>query len=417
MDERHDIPPTTPHDEIKLTNRRRRLLWPWIFGGIILLLLIIAFLTHRHSAEAAHGRGGANGPVMISTVTAQKGNMDVYVDALGTVTPVYTVSVEARVAGQITSVSYKEGQHVHTGDPLVDIDPRPYQAAVTQAQGQLDHDKALLADALIDLNRYKEALSSNAIPEQEYVTQEAAVHEDEGTVEVDQGNLDNAKVNLVYCHITSPIDGRVGLRLVDPGNIVQANGTTPLVIIAQLQPITVIFYVAEDDLPKIIAAMRKERHLTMDVYDREDETEITTGKLETLDNEINLSTGTLRLRGVCSNEDESLFPNQFVNVHLLVNTLRGITLVPNSAIQRNSDTAFVYLVKPPGNGQTNQTVQIQTITVGATDNTNSVVNELSPGAVIAADNFSRLTDGAPVVLRPAGGPKQGQLTGHKNNSQ
>jgi len=393
-----------------------------IFWVVLVLALVIGgvwFLHHRGqtaAASSAHARGGG-GPSMISTVTAQTGSMRVYVDALGTVTPVYTVSVEARVAGQINEVSYKEGQHVRTGDPLVDIDPRLYQAAVLQAQGQLEHDKALLADAMIDLGRYKEALSSNAIPEQEYATQEAAVQEDQGTVEVDQGNLDSAKVNLAYCHITSPIDGRVGLRLVDPGNIVQANGTTPLVLIAQLQPITVIFTVAEDSLPTIITAMNREKQLIMDVYGRDDQTKIATGKLETLDNEINTSTGTLRLRGVCSNEDESLFPNQFVNVRLLVNTLNDITLLPNSVIQRNSDTAFVYLVKALENGQTNQTVQMQTITVGETDGTNSQVEGVSPGAVVAADNFNRLTDGVNVTLRPAGGQAQGQRKGHQQNSQ
>jgi multidrug efflux system membrane fusion protein len=388
--------------------------------GLVLVIGGVWFLHHRSqsaSASSARDKGGGRGggPTMISTVTAQEGSMGVYVNALGIVTPVYTVSVEARVAGQITKVSYQEGQHVRIGDPLVDIDPRPYQAAFTQAQGQLEHDKALLADARIDLERYKEALSSNAIPEQEYATQEATVQEDEGSVEVDQGNLDSAKVNLDYCHITSPIDGRVGLRLVDPGNIVQANGTTPLVIIAQLQPITVIFNVAEDDLPRIVAAMQKERYLVMDVYDRDDQTKIATGKLEILDNEINTATGTLRLRGVCSNEDESLFPNQFVNVHLLVNTLSGITLLPNSVIQRNSDSAFVYLVKSPENGQTNVTVQMQTTTVGATDGTNSQIEGISPGAVVAADNFNRLTDGASVTLRPAGGP--GQRKRHQQDSQ
>ncbi len=403
---------TPPGQEPQSRKYGRR--WPWVLGGVILVLAVIAFLTHRHSAQQmSHGRGGANGPTTIGVVTAQNGNMNVYVEALGIVTPVYTVSVEARVAGQITQVQYKEGQHVRVGDPLVEIDPRPYQAAVLQAQGQLEHDKAVLADANLNLTRYQAAYESNAIPQQQYDTQVATVQQDEGTVKVDEGNLDNASVNLDYTHITSPIDGRVGLRLVDPGNIVQANGTTPLAVITQLRPITVIFNVSEDDLPKVLAAMHRQKELIMEVYDREDVNKIATGKLQTLDNEINTSTGTLRLRGVCSNEDESLFPNQFVNVHLLVNTLRDITLVPNSAIQRNSDSAYVYLVKAPENSQTNQTVQIQTITVGVTDGTNSQVNELSPGAVIAADNFNRLTDGAKVIVRSEG-PGQGK---HKKDSQ
>jgi membrane fusion protein, multidrug efflux system len=397
-------------------NRRPRRIWPWILGAVIVLVLLIALATHRHAAQAGPqgGRFGGNGPTMVSTATAQTGSIGVYVEGLGIVTPVYTVSVEARVAGQITSVSYKEGQRVRVGDPLVDIDPRPYQAAVDQAKGQLDHDSALLQDAQIDLGRYREAMSSNAIPEQQYETQLATVNEDKGSVEVDQGNLSNAMVNLDYCHITSPIDGQVGLRLVDPGNIVQANGTTPLVIIAQLQPITVEFTIAEDDIPKVVPQFRKQNQLPMDIYDHEDQTKLTTGTLETLDNEINTATGTLKLRGVCSNEDESLFPNQFVNVHLLVDTLRNVTLLPNSVIQRNSDTAYVYLLKPPSNGQTNQTVEVHSINVGATDGTVSQVN-LDPGAVVASDNFNRLSDGAQVTIRPSNG--EGQAKRHKQESQ
>jgi multidrug efflux system membrane fusion protein len=398
--------------------------WPWVLTAAILVILIIAFLTHRHSTQQAgmRGRGGANGPITVSTATAQTGNMGIYIEALGNVTPVYTVSVVARVAGQIVKVEYKEGQHVSVGDPLVEIDPRPYQAAVLQAKGQLEHDKALLADAQLDLARYKEAFESNAIPQQQYDTQVAAVQQDEGSVDLDQGNLSNAMVNLEYCHIKSPIDGRVGLRLVDLGNIVQANGTTPLVIITQMRPITVIFNVAEDDLPKVLSAMRENQELPMEIYDREDQNKITTGKLMTLDNQINASTGTLRLRGVCSNEDESLFPNQFVNVHLLVKTLHDATLLPNPAIQRNSESAYVYLVKQPENGQTNITVQIQSITAGVTDGTNSQVDGISPGAVVAADNFNRLSDGAKVILRSPGGQASGQGTGkgegqHHQDSQ
>ena len=401
----------------------------WLAGAIVLIvlaLIAVAVLTHRHSAQQMPqgGRGGFNATTLISTATADKGSIGVYVNALGIVTPVYTVSVEARVAGQIVNVNYKEGQHVKVGDSLVEIDPAPYQAAVNQAQGQLAHDTALLEDAKIDLARYKEALSNDAIPEQQYATQVATVHEDEGSVQLDEGNLTNALVNLSYTHITSPIDGRVGLRLVDPGNIVQANSTTPLVVIDQFQPITVIFNVAEDDLQKILPHLHKGKPLTMDIYDREDINKIATGTLETLDNQINTASGTLKFRGICSNEDESLFPNQFVNVHLLVDTLKDITVLPNSVIQRNADTAYVYLVNQPEAGQTNQTVQMHPVNVGATDGTVSQV-DLDPGAVVAADNFNRLTDGAPVMIRPTGekeqsqgrGQGQGQGHHHKKESQ
>ncbi len=398
--------------------------WPWvlIIAAVVLVLGFIAYWTHRQPRQSAGGGGGGGGgrfggggtnAMMISTATATNGDIGIYVTALGTVTSVYTVSVAARVAGQIVKVNYQEGQHVRVGDSLVEIDPQPYQAAVDQAQGQLEHDTALLEDARIDLTRYKEALSSNAIPEQQYETQLASVHEDEGSVKLDQGNLDSAKVNLAYCHITSPITGRVGLRLVDPGNLVQANGTTPLVVVAQLQPITVIFTVAEDSLPQILSAVRRGGKLPMDVYDHGDQTKITTGTLETLDNQINTSSGTLKLRGVCSNEDESLFPNQFVNVHLLVDTLRGVTLLPNTVIQRNSDTAFVYMVTPTN------TVEMHPITVGVaygtvvTDGTVSQVEGLEAGAVVAADNFNRLIDGAKVTIRPGssgGGERPGGAT-------
>lgn len=395
--------------------RHRR--WPFILGVILLIVAVIAFLTHRHSAGNAPRAFGANVPVTISTAAAKKGRMGVYIEALGTVTPVYTVSVVARVAGQVTKVEYKEGQDVRVGDPLVEIDPRPYQAAVLQARGQLQHDQATLSDAQLDLKRYRQAYESNAIPEQQFDTQLAAVQQDEGSVEVDEGNLSNALVNLDYCHITAPIEGRVGLRLVDPGNVVQANGTTPLVIITKTKPMTVIFNVAEDDLPKVLSAMRKNAELPMEVYDREDQTQIATGKLETVDNQINPATGTLRFRGVCSNEDESLFPNQFVNVHLLVNMLHGITLLPNAAIQRNSESAYVYLVQPPKSGDTNQTVAIQTITTGVTDGTNSQVEGISPGALVASDNFNRLSDGSKVILRSARGASSARGKSRRNDSQ
>jgi len=406
-------PPNNPSigEPPKVAPPKRPRRWPWVLAGVILILGAIALYTHRSSPEATRsGRfGGGTNALMISTATAQSGDIGVYVNALGIVTPVYTVSVAARVAGQIMKVNYQEGQDVHAGDSLVAIDPRPYQAAVIQAQGQIEHDTALLEDAKLDLGRYKEAAASKAIPEQQYATQLATVHEDEGSVKLDQGNLDNAKVNLAYCDITSPINGRVGLRLVDPGNIVQANGTTPLAVIVQMQPITVIFDVAENYLSEILPPLHQGKKLTMDVFDRTDQRKIATGTLESLDNEINTATGTLRLRGVCSNEDESLFPNQFVNVRLLVNTLRGVTLLPNTVIQRNSDTAFVYLVKP------DNTVEMQPITVGVTDGTVSEIKDLNAGAVVAADNFNRLMDGAKVTVRSVNGESR-QESGQSTNS-
>jgi multidrug efflux system membrane fusion protein len=328
----------------------------------------------------------------------------VYVQALGTVTPVYTVSLTARVSGQITKVSYQEGQLVHTGDPLLEIDPAPFEAAVTQAEGQLVRDQAQLELANINLVRDTDLLKKGVISKQEYDTQVATVHQFEGAVKLDQGNLESAKVNLAYCHINSPIDGRVGLRLVDPGNIVQANGTTPLVMITQLQPITVEFNVAEDYVPQIVHAVHNGKKLAVDAYDRANKHKLATGTLESFTSEIDTTTGTLRLRATFENENDSLFPNQFVNARLLVDTHEGVTLLPNNAVQRNDNGAFVYLVQP------NQTVEAKTITVVTTDDNTSEVGGLEPGAIVAGDSFNRLSDGTKVALRPGTGSTAAQAS-------
>jgi multidrug efflux system membrane fusion protein len=335
----------------------------------------------------------------ISTVTVSTGDIWVFVNALGTVTPLNTVSLTARVAGQIAKVEYQEGQIVHIGDPLVEIDPAPFQAAVTQAEGQLARDQAQLDLAKINLTRDADLLNKGAISKQEFDTQTATNGQSEGAVKLDQGNLDQAKVNLAYCHITSPISGRVGLRLVDPGNIVQANGTTSLVVITQVQPISVEFNVAEDSVPQIVQAVRNGKQLTADAYDRADQKKLATGTLEALNSEIDITSGTLRLRATFKNDDGSLFPNQFVNVHLLVDTHKGVTLLPNNAIQRNDNGAFVYVV------QSNQTVALKTITVGTSDGNISEVQGVEPGAAVAADSFNRLSDGAKIAVRS---PRAGQ---------
>ena len=333
-------------------------------------------------------------------------------NALGSVTPLNTVNISSRVQGQIVKISYQEGQLVKVGDPLLEIDPGPNQAALTQAQGQLERDNALLEDARLDLQRYQAAFASNAIPEQQLDTQIALVHQDEGTVKLDQGLLDNAKVQLAYCYITSPLEGRVGLRLVDQGNMVQANSTN-LAIITELQPISVIFDVAEDYLPQIQKQLRKGKKLTVDVFDRDLTKKLATGTLETVDNQISPATGTIQLRAIFTNDDESLFPNQFVNARLLVDTLQNVTLLPNTAIQRNADSAFVYTLSSPTNADsaavptgTNQPpvekiVNMQTITVGVTDGNVSEVEGIDPGTPVAADNFNKLADGEKVIVRPS----------------
>jgi multidrug efflux system membrane fusion protein len=411
--------------------------WIWVVVLLAVILAVVGIYVshHRTSSAAASpsprgGRGGMGaGPIMVSTTVAQTGDIGIYVTALGTVTPVNTVAITSRVQGQIMKVYYQEGQMVKAGDPLIDIDSGPDQAALLVAKGQLARDSALLEDSKLDLERYQEAFASNAIPKQQLDTQTATVHQNEGTVELDQGNLDSAQVQLAYCHIAAPISGRVGLRLVDAGNVVQA-GSTNLVIITQLTPITVVFNVAEDNLPQIQKQLAAGNELDVDVFDRAQINKLASGTLQTLDNQIDPTTGTLRFKAIFTNEDNALFPNQFVNARLLVDTLEDVTLLPNTAIQRNSDTAFVYLLQSDKTGAnqagtnqtsanqtgTNQTatVKMQTITAGTTDGTVTEVEGIEPGTKVVADNFNKLSDGMKVVVRPANG------TGHqkrKNASQ
>ncbi len=370
----------------------------WIIA--LLILGVLAYVGWRifapsgPNSQAQSTGGGRNRmpltDVPIRSATVHQGDIGVYVSALGTVTPVYTVTVNARVQGEIMQVFYREGQMVHKGDPLLEIDTRPYQAAVTQAEGQLAHDQAVLKEAQIDYERYKAAYDRNAIAKQQLDDQEQTVKQDEGTVKNDEGLLANARVNLVYCHITSPIDGRVGLRLVDPGNIVQANSTTSLVVVTQLEPITVIFNVAEDYLGDIQSQLRQGKTLEVDVFDRAVQKKLAAGKLLTVDNQIDPTTGTVRFRAIFDNKDLALFPNQFVNAKLLVNTLHDVVLVPNPAIQRNSQGAYVYVI-----GQ-DLKATLRSVKEGTSDGSQTVVDGLQAGDVVATDGFDKLQDGVKV---------------------
>ena len=268
-----------------------------------------------------------------------------YIDSIGTVTPVYTASITSQVNGIVTAVHFTEGQLVRKGDPLLEIDARPYQATLMQAQGILERDQGLLAQAQMDVKRYQDAWARNAIQKQTLDDQEKLVDQIQGTVKNDQGTVQFDQIQVEFCHIVSPITGRVGLRLVDPGNVVQANGTTVLAVVTQLQPITVVFTVAEDSLGQIQPQMRKRAKLEVDAYDRTAQKQIAVGTLLTLDNLIDTTTGTLKARASFPNKDSALFPNQFVNTRLLVNTLVGATLIPTSAVQHNGQVAFVYVLK------------------------------------------------------------------------
>ena len=387
-------------------NKDRRSLWIWLLLGAVVVIGVYLYMRRSSAQAKSAGDSPSVRPIMVSTAQARKGDLGDYIDALGTVTPVYTVTVTSRVQGEITQVFYHEGQMVRKGDPLLEIDARPYQAQLTQAEGQLAHDQAVLTEAKIDLDRYQQAFNRNAIAKQQLDDQEQVVLQDEGTVKNDEGTLANAKVNLVYTHITSPIDGRVGLRLVDPGNIVQANSTTALVVVTQLQPITVIFSVAEDHLGKIQQQLRKGAKLSVDAFDRDQAVKLATGSLLTLDNVIDTTTGTVKLKAIFPNTDNALFPSQFVNARLLVDTLKDVTLVPTPAIQRNAQGAFVYLV-----GQ-DQTASVRTVTVGATDGTLTQLDGIQPGDVVAVNGFDKLLDGSKVSIRGAqknasGGPTNG----------
>ena len=378
--------------------------WWWLLPVVVVLAAWFYF-SHRAAPEGSpkSGRGaGAPRAVPVVTAPATTGSIDAYITALGIVTPVNTVTVTSRAQGQILTVNYREGQMVHKGDLLLTIDPRPYQAALTQAEGQLDHDQALLDEARIDLARYKAASARNAIAGQQLEDQEKVVLQDEGTVKNDRGLVESARVNLQYCTITSPIDGRVGLRLVDPGNIVLANSTTGLVVIAQLQPITVVASIAEDSLPQIQEQVRQGHQVAVDAFDRTQQKKIASGSLLTFDNLIDTTTGTVKLKAIFPNQDGALFPSQFVNARLLVSTQQGATLVPTAAIQRNAQGAFVYAIKP------DQTAETRPVTVGTTEGNVAAVTGISPGEVVAVNGFDKLQDGVKVTAagRPggAGGP-------------
>jgi multidrug efflux system membrane fusion protein len=392
-----DGAPDAPH--------KPRHLWTWI--GVIVLLLII-FIAYRmwsshetkeKAAEAAKRAGQLGTPV--TTATATQGNIGVYLDAIGTVTPVYTVSITSQVNGQVTDVYYKEGQLVKKGDPLIDIDSRSYRATLLQAQGLLEKDQNVLAQAELDLDRYKAALARNAIAEQIEADQEKLVAQDKGVVKNDEGTVQFDQVQVDYCHITSPIGGRVGLRLVDPGNVVQSSGTLTLAVVAQVQPITVVFTIAEDSLGPVEARLRQHAVLNVDAFDRSAQTKITSGRLIAVDNQIDTTTGTVKGRAQFDNKNNELFPNEFVNTRLLVNTLMGVTLVPSSAVQQNGSSSFVYVIQ-------DNFAHLRAVKPGVTDAGNTQVDGINPGDIVANSGFDKLQDNARVSVDNGNGQQGAQ---------
>jgi multidrug efflux system membrane fusion protein len=386
--------------------------WLWV---LVLAVVVAAgiwyFRDSKSSAQAQSGAPGSTnsagrpgmpfGPMVVPVVvaTAQKSDLPVYLNGLGTVTAFNTVTVRSRVDGQIVKINFTEGQMVHQGDPLVEIDPRPYQVQLEQAEGQLAKDQAQLKDVQVDYDRYQLLFKEGVIAKQQVDTQTAQVGQFEGAIKADQGTIDSAKLQITYSHVIAPISGRIGLRLVDMGNIVHASDAGGLLVITQLQPISVIFSLPQDQLSQVLARMRGKQELAVDAYDRDDVTKVASGKLLTIDNQIDTTTGTYKLKATFSNENNTLFPNQFVNTHLLVDTRRNMTSVPAAAVQRGPQNTYVYVVQP------DNTVKIQNVTVAlASGNSVGVSSGIQPGDVVVTDGQDKLQDGSKIEARtPTGG--------------
>ena len=379
-------------NRIPNTGLRRR--W-WIVLLALCLIAIGTYVFFIKQEGAARKKQTAPAPgIQVVAATAKKSDIDVYLTGLGSVTPLNTVTVKSRVDGQLMEVLFQEGQVISSGNLLARIDPRPFEALLTQAEGQMARDQALLKNAQLDLQRFRALLEKAAISKQQSDTQEALVRQYEGAVKADQGQIDNVKLQLVYCHITAPISGRVGLRLVDPGNIVHANDVNGLVVITQLQPITVIFPIPEDSLPQVLTRLKTGEHLPVEAYDREMRQRLAVGSLLTVDNQIDPTTGTVRLKAIFPNERNELFPNQFVNARLLVDVRRGATAVPAPAIQRGPQGSFVYVVKA------DLIAVVRPVTVGEIQGGEaSIKTGLSPGELVVVDGADRLREGTRVELK------------------
>ncbi|CAN5266138.1 MdtA/MuxA family multidrug efflux RND transporter periplasmic adaptor subunit [soil metagenome] len=364
-----------------------------IIIAAVLILITLHACSKQHSETRSKRNANGNRPIPVLVATARIGAMPVYLAALGSVVPTYNVTIKTQVNGRLLRVLYREGQMVKAGELLAEIDPSPFQAQVTQFEGQLLRDQALLANAKVDLKRYKGLVSQHAAPQQQYETQTWLVKQLEGTVKSDQGQLDAARVNLAYCRVVAPVAGRVGLRLVDPGNFVQTSDVNGLVVITTLNPITVVFTLPEDNIAQVMQQLNAGRTLQTEAYDRTQNKLLALGTLLTIDNQIDATTGTVKLKALFNNDRSLLFPNQFVNVRLLVDTLRNVTLVPTTAIQRGAKGTYVYLVNK------NQTVSVKPITVRLTLNDTTAISAgVLPGQQIVVEGSDKLTDGSKVSL-------------------
>jgi len=405
-------PGGTPSSGLQTKARPKRS-WKPILIVLAVLLLAAGFLfwmgRDKPQDKAMGGRFGAGAPMAVNAAKAEKGDVQVILNGLGTVTPLATITVQTQISGVLQQIAFKEGDMVKAGDFLAQIDPRPYQATLEQAQGALAKDQALLADAELDLKRYVKLVAQDSIASQQRDTQAALVKQYQGQIITDQGAVDSAKVNLAFCHIVSPVNGRVGLRQVDQGNYVTPAEPNGLVVITQLQPISVIFSLPEDNVLQVTRPLHAGQTLKARAFDKANSTQLAVGQLNTYDNQIDTTTGMFKLRAQFDNSDGSLFPNQFVNIHLLVDTLHDQTIVPSASIQHGAPGAFVYVVNP------DSTVSVKPVKLGVTEGERqAIISGIEPDDTVVTDGVDRLRDGAKVILPNAQAPTGGAPGAHRH---